>query len=109
MLALLGGLKYLQISKAIAFANSFPERSETVTALHVQPSSLAKTMRVIAEVQATQYVELRTEVDGKISEINFNGGESVAVGQVLLQLDSSEERAQLSASRAQLKLAELQL
>lgn len=109
VLAVLGGLKFLQISKAIAFANSFPERSETVTALFAQPSSLAKTMRVIAEVQATQYVELRTEVDGKISEVNFNGGEAVAKAQVLLQLDSSEERAQLRATRAQLKLAELQL
>lgn len=109
VLAVLGGLKFLQISKAIAFANSFPERSETVTAIFAQPSSLAKTMRVIAEVQATQYVELRTEVDGKISEINFNGGEAVAKAQVLLQLDSSEERAQLRATRAQLKLAELQL
>lgn len=109
VLAVLGGLKFLQISKAIAFANSFPERSETVTAIFAQPSSLAKTMRVIAEVQATQYVELRTEVDGKISEINFNGGEAVGKAQVLLQIDSSEERAQLRATRAQLKLAELQL
>ncbi len=107
--AVLGGLKYLQISKAIAFANSFPERSEAVTAVVVQPSTLQQTYRTIGEVRATQYVELRNEVDGKISAINFTGGNTVAEGQVLLELDSSEERAQLRATRAQLKLAQLQL
>ncbi len=107
--AVLAGLKFLQVSKAIAFANSFPERSESVTAITTSASSLPEIFRTIGEVQATQYVELRTEVDGKISEINFKGGEAVEKDQLLIQLDSSEERAQLRATRAQLKLAELQL
>lgn len=106
---ILAGLKFFQVSKAIAFASSFPERSESVTAIIVRASSLPKIFRTIGEVQATQYVELRTEVDGKISEINFNGGEAVEKDQLMIQLDSSEERAQLRATRAQLKLAELQL
>ncbi len=107
--AVLAGLKYWQVSKAIAFANSFPERSETVSAVIAEADSIALTYRTIGEVQATRYLELRAEVDGKISEINFRSGESVAQGQVLVKLDSSEERAQLQAARAQLKLAELQL
>lgn len=107
--AVLGGLKFMQVQQAIAFANSFPERSESVTALTAQPGEWRQTYRTIGELRATQNLELRTEVDGKISQLGFVGGDRVKQGQLLLQLDSSEEEAQLSATRAQLKLAELEL
>jgi membrane fusion protein (multidrug efflux system) len=109
VVAVLGGLKFLQVQQAIAFANSFPERSESVTALTAQPGEWRQTYRTIGELRATQNLELRTEVDGKISQLGFVGGDRVTQGQRLLQLDSSEEEAQLSATRAQLKLAELEL
>lgn len=109
VVAVLGGLKYVQVSKAIAFGKSFPERSETVTTVIAAPVSWQQRYRTIGEVRATRYVELRTEVDGKISDIGFVGGSSVEAGQSLLVLDSTEERAQLRATRAQLKLAQLQL
>jgi membrane fusion protein (multidrug efflux system) len=109
VVAVLGGLKFMQVQQAIAFANSFPERSESVTALTAQPGEWRQTYRTIGELRATQSLELRTEVDGKIRQIGFVGGNRVKQGQLLLQLDSSEEEAQLSATRAQLKLAELEL
>jgi len=99
----------MQVRQAIAFANSFPERSETVTALMATPGEWQRTYRTIGELRATQNLELRTEVDGKISAIGFVGGDDVKQGQMLLQLDSSEEAAQLRATRAQLNLAELEL
>jgi membrane fusion protein (multidrug efflux system) len=107
--AVLGGLKFVQVQQAIAFANSFPEQSESVTALLAQPVEWQHTYRTIGELRATQSLELRTEVDGKISAIGFAGGDTVKRGQLLLQLDSSEEEAQLRALRAQLNLAELEL
>ena len=103
VVAVLGGLKYVQITRAIAFGNSFPERSETVTAVIATPVSWQQRYRTIGEVRATRYVELRTEVDGKISEIGFIGGSPVVAGQSLLVLDSSEERAQLQLAELQLK------
>jgi membrane fusion protein (multidrug efflux system) len=105
----LGGLKFMQVRQAIAFADSFPERSEAVTALIVQPGEWQRTYRTIGELRATQNLELRTEVDGKISLIGFVGGDRIKQGQLLLQLDSIEEQAQLRAMRAQLDLAELEL
>ena len=107
--AVLGGLKFMQVRQAIAFANSFPERSESVTALIATPGEWQRTYRTIGELRATQNLELRTEVDGKISAIGFVGGDEIKQGQLLLQLDSSEEAAQLRAMRAQLDLAELEL
>ena len=109
VVAVLGGLKYRQVAKGIAFGESFPERSETVTAVIATPVSWQQRYRTIGEVRATKYVELRTEVDGKISNIGFAGGSPVVKGQSLVLLDSTEERAQLQATRAQLKLAELQV
>jgi membrane fusion protein (multidrug efflux system) len=109
VVAILGGLKYLQVRKAIAFGESFPERSETVTAVIANPVTWQQRYRTIGEVRATKYIELRTEVDGKIAEVGFVGGSSIVQGQTLLLLDSTEERAQLQATSAQLKLAELQV
>lgn len=109
VLAVLGGLKYLQVTRAIAFGKSFPERSETVTAVIATAGTSQQWYRTIGEVRATKFIELRTEVDGKIVGIGFEGGSPVVAGQQLLLLDSAEERAQLQATRAQLTLAELQL
>lgn len=109
VLVVLAGLKYVQISKAIAFAESFPERSESVTAITLQPAQWRKMYRTIGEVKAAQYVELRNELDGVIAELGFTGGSNVSKGQLLLRLDSTEEQSQRRALLAQLKLAEIQL
>lgn len=109
IVAVLGSLKYRQVQEAIALGNAFPERSEAVTAVIATPVDWQQSYKTIGEVRATRYIELRTEVGGKIAEIGFLGGDSVTAGQKLLVLDSTEERAQLQATRAQLKLAKLQL
>jgi multidrug efflux pump subunit AcrA (membrane-fusion protein) len=59
VLAILGGLKYVQVSTAIAFGKSFPERSETVTAVIATPVSWQQRYRAIGEVRATRHGELR--------------------------------------------------
>ncbi len=109
LIASLAGLKYRQIQESIAFAASFPERSATVTAVTAEVGSWTQVYRTIGEIRATRFVELRNEVEGRITSIGFIGGDSVAAGKTLLQLDSREEAAQLDATRAQLKLAELKL
>jgi len=109
LIAVLAGLKYQQIQKAIAFAASFPERSASVTAVTAEVGSWTQVYRTIGEVRATRFVALRNEVEGRIIAVGFVGGDKVAPGQVLLSLDAREETAQLDATRAQLKLAELRL
>jgi len=109
LIAGLAGLKYQQIQDSIAFAASFPERSATVTAVTAKTGSWTQVYRTIGEIRATRFVELRNEVEGRITSIGFVGGDRVEPGQELLRLDSREEAAQLDATRAQLKLAELKL
>lgn len=109
LISSLAGLKYLQIQKAIAFAASFPERSASVTAVTAETGSWTQIYRTIGEVRATRFVQLRNEIEGRITRIGFAGGDTVKAGQVLLSLDSREEMAQLEATRAQLQLAQLRL
>ena len=98
--------KVLEIRAAIAFGESFPEHSETVeTALSfTQPYS--ETVSVIGEVLATQQVELRSEIPGRIVKVGFTSGQQVAKGQLILQQDISEESALLDSARARLTLAQ---
>jgi uncharacterized membrane protein YidH (DUF202 family) len=63
LVAVLAGLKYFQVIRAIELGKSFPERSETVTAVIATPGSWQQLYRTIGEVRATRYVELRTVVD----------------------------------------------
>ena len=85
LIACLAGLKYQQIQKAIAFAESFPERSAAVTAVTAETSSWTQIYRTIGEVRATRYVALRNEVEGRITAIGFVGGSRVDAGQAPCQ------------------------
>lgn len=109
IIAVLGTVKYRQISSAIAFAASFPEPSETVLAASVEAVDWRQSERTTGQIVATQTVEVKTEYSGTIASVGFAPGASVAADQVLLVLDSREERARLDALRARAELAALTL
>jgi membrane fusion protein (multidrug efflux system) len=101
--------KFLQIRQLIAFAESFPEASETVEAFLVQPQSWHDTTTTVGEVLAPQAMELRNEVEGRVSAVGFNAGDSIKKDQMLVQLDASEEIAQMRAAQADAELAQTAL
>ncbi len=109
MIAVLATVKYRQIASAIAFAASFPEPSETVLAADAEVSDWQQTERTSGQIVAMQTVEVRTEYPGTIASVGFAPGGHVEAGQVLLVLDSREERATLDALRARAELAALTL
>ncbi len=102
----LGFVKFSQISSAIAFAESFPEPSETVTAAAAEETVFVPRARVVGEVVPLRSVLISNELAGSIVQVGFEPGASVAAGQLLLQLDISEEQALLAAARARVALAE---
>ena len=103
----LGAYKGLQISKAITFAESFPEHSETVDVVVAQHKNWQPTVKASGEVIALRSIELRNELEGKIVELGFSAGQVVNQGQLLLKLDTREEQARLDAANAQTELAKL--
>lgn len=98
--------KTLEIKAAIAQGEAFPEHSETVNSALTKAIRYQPKREVLATLVAPQRVELRNELAGKISRVNFASGSQVEKGQLLLELDNANERAQLEAAKARFKLAQ---
>ncbi|MFQ3322924.1 MAG: membrane fusion protein (multidrug efflux system) [Pseudomonadales bacterium] len=97
--------KGMQIRSGISFAESFPERSESVESALVEMLPYSETLTVLGEVAAVQRVALYSETAGRIVKVGFQSGALVDKGQILIQQDVGEEQALLSAAEASLELA----
>ncbi|NIB43565.1 efflux RND transporter periplasmic adaptor subunit [Pseudomaricurvus alkylphenolicus] len=109
LLAALGGYKAMQIRAAIAFAESFPEPSETVETAITDRHEVQAQVTTIGYVVAPQTQTLRNELEGRVTQVNFRSGDLVQQNQVLIQLDITEEQARLKAAQARARLAQLDL
>ncbi|MGV6806497.1 MAG: efflux RND transporter periplasmic adaptor subunit [bacterium] len=107
--SLLAIYKVQQIRAAIAFGESFPEPSETVIAEEVQLFPFQSRIETTGTVVAPQWVELRNEIEGRISAVNFASGDLVRGDSVLVQLDVSEEQARLRGAKSRAELARINL
>ena len=98
--------KVMEIRAAIAFGESFPEHSETVEEARVESTQYTPVIEAIGEMVAPQRLDLRNELAGEITHVNFRSGDTVTKGQILLQLDTSVETANLAAAKARAQLAQ---
>lgn len=106
-LAAIGWFKYSQISAAMS--QSWSQPPEAVTTIVAKQESWTGSMSAIGTVEAVQGVTVSADLPGIISEIRFQSGQTVAKGDVLVRLDTKQERAQLAAADAQRDLARLAL
>lgn len=106
VVAILATIKFIQVRKAIEFAASFPEPMETVELTSAHTDSWTNEVSVIAETVAIQSVELKNELAGVIEAVHFESGEQLEEGQLLVSLETDQEKAQLAAIRADAKLAQ---
>lgn len=72
----------------------------TVTATKVSNAQWEQFISATASVSAVQGVIVSAETSGRVTDIRFVSDGSIEAGQVLVQLDTSTEDAQLAASRA---------
>ena len=103
-----GGLaayKVMDIRASIAAAEAYPEQSETVEVASVATAIYEPTINVLGEIVAVQRLDLRNEIEGEITAVNFESGAWVEPEQVLVQLDIANEQANLLAARARAELA----
>ncbi|MBX3379223.1 MAG: efflux RND transporter periplasmic adaptor subunit [Phycisphaeraceae bacterium] len=99
----LGLWKYRQMHAAQGMGGfAMPEAVEMVEAQLIpwQPRS-----RLVGTVIAVRSVNLANEIVGVVKEVNFNSGDTVEPGQVLVKLDTSTEEADLAAAKASERLA----
>lgn len=107
IIAGLGFVKFSQIKAAIAFGESFPEASETVEAIETEWSSWQPVISLVGEVKAQRNLDVRNEVEGILTNVNFRSGAKVKEGDILAQLNIDTEQAQLDAITAEIDLAKL--
>ena len=93
-------VKYLLVSRAIAQHANMAQPPETVTTIIAQEVSWTKEYKAVGSIVATQGVVLRSESAGEVAQINFESGDQIEAGKVLLELDNSVEDANLKAAVA---------
>ena len=82
---------------------------ETVTAILVNDTQWEQTIVATATVTAVQGVKVSAETGGRVSMIDFKSGAIVKAGDVLIQLDTASEDAQLASAEATASLARANL
>jgi len=109
VIAALGALKFHQIQVAIAEASSFQPPPEAVTTVVAKREAWPDTLQAIGSVAAVQGVTVAADMPGLVDHIAIDSGRMVRAGEVLVQLDTRQEKAQMAAALAQLDLDRLNL
>ena len=107
LIAALGFFKYRQISAAMSAGWTPPP--EAVTTVVAAQADWQGTMRAIGTAAAVQGVILAADLPGVVSSIEFESGKPVRKGEVLVRLDTSQERAQYESAVARRDLAKVNL
>lgn len=107
-LAVVGAIKYRQIRSSVAQA-SFQPPPEAVTTVIAHEAQWQSTLTSIATVAAIQGVIVSADLPGVVSKISFDSGKAIRSGDILVELDTRQEQAQLAAAEAQRKLARLSI
>lgn len=109
ILGALGGIKGLQIGKMIAQGEQFVPPPVTVTTADVQSEDWESILTAVGSLEAVQGVTVSAEMSGRIVKIDFEPGSNVKTGDLLVQQDTTTERARLRSARATLALAQNEL
>ena len=110
LIAILGGLgfaKFRQVEAAIAMGASFQPPPTAVTTVMVKKETWPSTLSVIGTAAAIQGVTVSADLPGTIDKIHFESGQWVKEGDILVELDTRQERAQLASLEAQRDLAKV--
>lgn len=102
LFAVMIGLKVVSgmiVSKMIA---SMPEKTTPVTAITVEPTSWTPVIETTGLVRPNQGAVLSAQTPGAVAKVFIQSGQAVKKGDVLVELDSSVEQANLQASEAKL-------
>ncbi len=105
VISALGFVKFKQIRTGMAAAAAFAPPPEAVTTIVAKNATWPASMNVIGTIEAVQGVTVSADLPGTVERINFDSGKAVRQGDVLVELDTRQERAQLHALEAQRDLA----
>jgi membrane fusion protein (multidrug efflux system) len=113
LFAILGGLaaiKYKQIAQLLGFGEKMMKMGpppEAVGTAPAQTQDWVGTLVATGSISAAKGVTVSNDAPGVVAAIRFDSGDVVKQGQILLELDSSVERANLSSAIARRDLAQV--
>src|SRR6059036_2878549 len=93
IIALLGAVVALLVGgcqKAAQSSAPPPRMVSQVIAVPARTQTVSETLSLVGSVAANEMVEVKSEVDGTVQEVNFKEGHKVEKGQLLVKLDDSK-------------------
>ena len=112
LLVLVGGIgtvKFFQIKAAMAQGAAWQPPPEAVSTIVAQVEHWSSSLNAIGSVAAVHGVTVSADLPGIVEKIEFESGRRVQVGDVLVRLDTGQEREELAAAEAQRVLTRLNL
>lgn len=84
-----------------------PPRAVEVEVARVREDVIESTVETVGSLRANESLFIRPEVSGRVAGIEFDEGEDVARGAVLVTLDDAVDRAEVARAEASLGLSRL--
>lgn len=108
-IATIGFVWYRRDQTAKAQSGSYQPPPEAVTTVIALKEEWQGTLSAIGTVAAVNGVMVSADLPGVVQKVAFGSGDRVEAGELLVQLDTRQEQAQLAAAEAKLELAHLNL
>lgn len=94
------------IAGALLLGVTMAQAAEPLAIAPVQYREVAQTYGIEGLVEATRQSTVSAQIGGRIKEINFDVGDRVSKGQVILRIDEREAAQALAGSQAQVMQAQ---
>ena len=110
MVAFIAGLGFIKFKQFQAMAEQFAAMQpppDAVTTIVAAEEEWPNSINAIGTVAAVQGVTVSADLPGVVDRIAFDSGKAVEKGDVLVQLDTRQEQAQLAGAESALELARL--
>ena len=107
VIAILVGIRALQIRKMMTTPFMMPP--DTVTTVQAHEDVWAPALKAVGSLAPVEGTTLSNELPGTVTKIAFESGAHVQKGDLLVQLDTSAEEAQLASAQASAEWAHVSL
>ena len=87
------------------YFDNMPQPAAAVSTYKAQPDSWALMLEAVGTVKAVNGVDVTSQVAGEVRKIEFESGDTVKKGDVLIVLESAADRARLQALQATARLS----
>lgn len=102
------GTKMTQFSAMAAAAEMMVPPPTTVSTFAAEKQTWGKSLRAVGSIEPIQGIVIEAESSGQVDAINFENGQEVSKGDLLVQLNIDVEAAQLKSAEATARLAAIE-